>query len=63
MFTALTLFDNILNSRKIISMIEDPNDPECFTPNLPPDVFSEDDLSTKQRWRIAQAVWDQFWSH
>jgi hypothetical protein len=63
MFTALTLFDNILNSRKITPMIEDPNDPACFTPNLSHDVFSEDDLSTKQRWRNAQAVWDQFWSH
>lgn len=63
MFTALTLFDNILNSRKITPMIEDPNDPECFTPNRLPDVFSEDDLSIKQRWRIAQAVWYQFCSH
>ncbi len=52
-------------------MSEDPTDPECLTPNhllmgratpnLPPDVFTKDDLSAKQRWRIAQAVADQFW--
>jgi hypothetical protein len=41
----------------------DPTDPECLTPdhlllgracpNLPPDVFTEKDLSAKQKWRVA----------
>jgi hypothetical protein len=52
-------------------MSEDATDPECLTPNhlllgratpnLPPDVFTKDDLNAKQRWRISQAVADQFW--
>jgi hypothetical protein len=30
-------------------------------PNLPPDVFTEKDLSAKQKGRVAQALADQFW--
>ena len=69
--TTLTLVENVLNSRKLTPVSEGPTDPECHTPNhlllgranpnIPPDVFSEDDLSAKQRWRIAQAMTDQFW--
>ena len=71
LLTALTLVENILNSRNLTPMSEDPTDPECLTPNhlllgracpnRPPDVFTEKDLSAKQKWRVAQALADQFW--
>lgn len=71
LLTALKLVENILNSRKLTPTSEDLTDPECLnphqllpgraTPNLPPDVFTEDYLSAKEKLRIAQAVADQFW--
>ncbi|XP_057366956.1 uncharacterized protein LOC130687815 [Daphnia carinata] len=71
LLTALTHVENVLNSRKLIPPSEDPTDPESLTPhhlllgranpNHPPDVFTGRDLSSKKRWRIAQAVADQFW--
>ncbi|XP_057368282.1 uncharacterized protein LOC130689298 [Daphnia carinata] len=69
--TALTHIENVLNSRKLTASSDDPADPESLTPNhlllgranpnTPPDVFSKDDLSARQRWRISQAMADQFW--
>jgi hypothetical protein len=68
--TALTLVENILNSHNVTPMNEDLSDPECLTPNhlllgracpnLPPDVFTEKDLSAKPKWRITQALAEQW---
>jgi hypothetical protein len=69
--TALSHIENVLNSRKLTATSDDPSDPESLTPNhlllgranpnVPPDVFSEADLCAKKRWRISQALADQFW--
>ena len=47
---AIAQVENLLNSRKLTKLTNDPSDPECLTanhlllgranPNLPPDVFS-----------------------
>jgi hypothetical protein len=69
--TTLTHVENVLNSRKLTPPSDNPTDPEALTPNhflfgranpnVPPDVFGEDDLTARERWRIAQALSDQFW--
>ena len=52
-------------------MSNDPSDPEPLTPNhfllgraspnLPPDVFPEAELSSRKHWRHAQAITSHFW--
>ena len=71
LITALTHIENVLNSRRLTPASDDPSDPESLTPNhlllgranpnVPPDVFSDKDLSAKERWRVSQAITDQFW--
>ena len=69
--TALSHIENVLNGRKLTTTSDDPSDQEILTPNrlllgranpnIPPDIFSETDLCAKKRWRISQALADQFW--
>jgi hypothetical protein len=71
LITTLTHIENVLNSRKLTPPSEDPADPEALTPNhlllgranpnSPPDVFDKDDLTARERWRVVQAISDQFW--
>lgn len=69
--TAVAHAAGLLNSRPLTVLTEDPANPEPLTPNHlllgranslpPPDVFSEREISSKKRWRAAQAVADLFW--
>jgi transposase InsO family protein len=72
LITTLTHIENVLNSRKLTPPSENPADPEALTPNhlllgranpkSPPDVFDKDDLTARERWRVVQAISDQFWT-
>ena len=68
-----TLFcsaENIVNSRPISPLSEDPSDLEPLTPNhllqlrfscIPPGVYSEADRYSRRRWRQVQYLADLFW--
>ena len=70
--TAFAIVGNLLNSRPITAVGDDPKNPEPLTPHhlllgranpsLPPDVFSEKELSSKKCWRQTQAPADHFWN-
>jgi hypothetical protein len=71
LMTTLTHIENVLNSRKLTPPSKDPADPEALTPNYlllgranpntPPDVFDKDDMTAREKWRVVQAISDQFW--
>ena len=70
--TVLAEVEYILNSRPLTYVSSSAGDPQALTPNhillghdspgLPPGVFSEEDLSTRRRWRHAQQIVEHFWN-
>jgi len=69
--TLMSEVQGILNSRPLSPVSSDPKDLEPLTPNhllllrsnpnLPPGIFSKDDVYSKRRWRQIQYIADIFW--
>lgn len=69
--TLTTEVQGILNSRPMTPVSSDPRDLEPITPNhllllrsnlnLPPGVFSKEDMYSRRRWRQVQYLSDIFW--
>lgn len=71
LITLMCNIENIINSRPITKLSDDPNDPLPLTPNhllklrsspdLPPGKFVKEDLY-RRRWRQVQYLADLFWT-
>ena len=63
--------ENLLNGRPLTYLTDDSAEPEILTPhhlltgranpNLPLDLFCDNDFSFKKRWRYAEALATEFW--
>ena len=70
--TLMCIVENIINSRPISPVSDDPNDLEALTPNhllqprndvkLPPGNFYQHDIYSRKRWRQVQYLANVFWS-
>jgi len=69
--TAIKQAESLINSRPLTYVTVNPADPLPLTPNhlllgranpnIPPDVIGEQELNSKKRWRVAQAIATHFW--
>ena len=69
--TVMAEASNILNSRPLTTVSDDPRDEEPLTPNhllhlrpcpnLPPGIFGKENMYCKKEWKQAQYMTDLFW--
>jgi hypothetical protein len=69
--TVITEVEALLNGRPLTHLGVDPDDPLPLTPNhfligqavprIPSDILAPEEMTSKRRWRAAQAIVDQFW--
>ncbi|KFD47687.1 hypothetical protein M513_11478, partial [Trichuris suis] len=71
LFTVVVEVESLMNSRPLTHVSLDPRDPEPLTPNhfllgrahphIPPDIITEAEISSRRKWRCAQAMVEAFW--
>ena len=71
LLTFLREVESLLNSRPLTHVSSDPQDEEALTPrhfligrasnNLPMDIVTDRDMSSRNRWRHAQVMTNHFW--
>ena len=68
--TLLVIAEGIVNNRPLTPISDDPKDLEPLTPNhllihrpanIPPGLFSENDMFHRKKWRQVQYLADVFW--
>ena len=70
LMTLLVIAEGIVNNRPLTPISDDPKDLEPLTPNhllihrpanIPPGLFSENDMYHRKKWRQVQYLADTFW--
>ncbi len=72
LLTIMCEVESIINGRPLTTVSDDVNDVEPLTPNhllllksqpnMPPGIFSKDDMYTRKRWKQVQYLVDLFWT-
>ncbi|XP_059391451.1 uncharacterized protein LOC132124461 [Carassius carassius] len=72
LLTIMCEVKSIINGRPLTTVSDDVNDLEPLTPNhllllksqpnMPPGIFSKDDMYTRKRWKQVQYLVDLFWT-
>ena len=71
LLTAITDVESLVNSRPLTEVSSDADDLEALTPNhfligratpnLPPGIFADKEISSQKRWRQAQVITTHIW--